>query len=72
MSSSHFYGGVPIDNVDFEKEYKTELEALKRQIIDLEQRKFEKADKFNYRFWALKLNRANRALERGAVSLDEC
>lgn len=72
MSSSHFYGGVPIENVDFEKEYNTELEALKRHINDLEQRKLEKGDKFNYRFWALKLNRSNRALERGAVSLDEC
>lgn len=70
MSSSHFYGGVPIEDVDFEKEYNTELEALKRQISDLEQRKIEKGDKFNYRFWTLKLNRANKALEQGDVSLD--
>lgn len=70
MSSSHFYGGVPIENVDFEKEYNTELEVLKRQISDLEQRKIEKGDKFNYRFWTLKLNRANKALGQGVVSLD--
>lgn len=70
MSNATFYGGTPIDKVDFESEYNKEIELLKSQISNLEQRKIDKGDKFNYRFWTIKLNRANKALEQGTVSLD--
>lgn len=66
--SSHFYGGVPIEQVDFEKEFNKELEQLTDTINELKARKYT-GKKINYHFWALKLNRANKALEAGQVTL---
>ena len=66
--SSHFYDGVPIEQVDFEKEFEKELERLTDSINKLKARKCT-GKKINYHIWTLKLNRANKALEVGTVQL---
>lgn len=68
--SSIFYGGVPIEQVDFDVEYEKELAQLKIQIEQIEQKKKAKGSKFNSRYWTLKLNRANKALQNAQVTLD--
>ena len=66
--SGHLYGGTPIENVDFEKEFDKELEELTNRINELKERK-STGKKINYHFWTLKLNRANKALEVGEITL---
>lgn len=68
--SSIFYGGVPIEQVDFNVEYEKELTQLKIQIEQIEQKKKVKGSKFNSRYWTIKLNRANKALQDAQVTLD--
>ena len=67
--SCNLYGGVPIEQVDFEKEFDKELEILTNHINELKTRKYT-GKKINYHYWTLKLNRANKALEVGQVTLD--
>ena len=67
--SGHLYGGTPIESVDFEKEFDKELEELTNRINELKARKYT-GKKINYHYWNLKLNRANKALEVGKVTLD--
>lgn len=67
---STFYGGVPIEQVDFDAEFEKELIQLKAQIEQLEKKKESKGSKFNSRYWAIKLNRANKALQDAHVTLD--
>ena len=64
--SSIFYGGVPIEQVNFDVEYEKELAQLKTQ----EEKKKSKGSKFNSRYWTIKLNRANKALQDAQVTLD--
>ena len=68
--SNTYYGGVPIEQVDFDKEYEKELTQLKEQIKSLEERKKLRGAKFNSRYWTLKLNRANKALQESQITLD--
>lgn len=68
--SNTYYGGIPIEQVDFDKEYETELIQLKEQIKSLEERKKSKGAKFNSRYWTIKLNRANKALQESQITLD--
>lgn len=68
--SNTYYGGVPIEQVDFDKEYEKELIQLKEQVKNLEERKKSKRAKFNNRYWTLKLNRANKALQESQITLD--
>ena len=68
--SSIFYGGVPIEQVDFNVEYEKELTQLKIQLEQIEQKKKVKGSKFNSRYWTIKLNRANKALQDAQVTLD--
>lgn len=68
--SSIFYGGVPIEQVDFGVEYEKELAQLKIQIEQIEQKKKVKGSKFNSRYWTIKLNRANKALQDAQITLD--
>jgi hypothetical protein len=68
--SSTFYGGVPIEQVDFDAEFEKELAQLKTQIEEIEEKKKSKGSKFNSRYWAIKLNRANKALQDAQVTLD--
>lgn len=68
--SNTYYGGIPIEQVDFDKEYEKELIQLKEQIKSLEERKKSKGAKFNSRYWAIKLNRANKALQESQITLD--
>lgn len=68
--SSIFYGGVPIENVDFDAEYEKELAQLKAQIEQIEKKKEAKGSKFNSRYWTIKLNRANKALQEAQITLD--
>ena len=65
---SIFYGGIPIEQVDFEKEFDKELQQLTDNINQLKVRKYT-GKKIGYHFWTLKLNKANRALEVGTVAL---
>lgn len=58
---SNFYGGTPIE---FEKE----LQKLTDNINQLKVRKYT-GKKIDYHYWTLKLNKANKALEAGTVSL---
>lgn len=67
--SGIFYDGVPIEQVDFEKAFNKELEALENHINELNKRKYT-GKKINYNYWFLKLCRANKALEVGEVILD--
>ena len=64
-----FYDGVPIEQVNFEKEFDKELETLTNHINGLKARKYT-GKKINYHYWTLKLNRANKALKVGQVVLD--
>ena len=66
--SGHLYGGIPVENVDFEKEFDKELDELTNKINELKSRKYT-GKKINYHIWTLKLNKANKALEVGTVSL---
>lgn len=68
--SSIFYGGVPIEQVDFDAEFEKELTQLKAQIEQLERKKESKGSKFNSRYWTIKLNRANKALQDAQITLD--
>lgn len=67
--SNTFYGGIPVEQVDFEKEFEKELEQLTDHINQLKAKK-DTGKKINYQYWTLKLNRANRALEVGTITLD--
>lgn len=67
--SGHLYGGVPIEQVDFEAEFDKEIEILTEHINKLKARKRMKSIK-NFHYWTIKLNRANKALEVGQVTLD--
>ena len=67
--SNTFYGGVPVEQVDFEKEFEKELKQLQNNINKLKAKK-NTGKKINYHYWTLKLNKANRALEVGVVTLD--
>lgn len=66
--SGIFYGGTPIEQVDFEKEFDKELEILTNRINELKVRKYI-GKKLDYHLWTLKLNKANKALEIGQVTL---
>ena len=68
--SCTFYGGVPIEQVDFEKEFDKEIAILEEHINELKARKKMKDIRNkNYHYWAIKLHRANKALEVGQVTL---
>lgn len=67
--SGIFYGGTPIEQVDFEKEFDKELEILTNRINELKVRKYI-GKKLDYHLWTLKLNKANKALEIGQVTLN--
>lgn len=66
--SSIFYGGIPIEEVDFEKEYESELKDLEKAIKEMKEKQVS-GKKFNYHYWTLKLNRANKAMQVGMVTL---
>lgn len=66
----HFYNGIPIDQVDFEQEFNKELAILEEHIAHLKAKQSCKDIRNkNYQYWALKINRANQALEVGQVVL---
>ena len=65
-----FYDGIPIDKVDFEKEFEEELEQLTDNIKKLKAKKYA-GKKMDYRYWAIKLKNANIALEVGSVTLNQ-
>ena len=67
--NNNFYGGAPVEQVDFEKEFEKELERITENINILKTKKYT-GKKINYHYWTLKLNRANKALEVGTVILD--
>lgn len=67
---SIFYGGVPIEQVDFDKEFEKELKQLKAQIDFIEKKREAKGSKFNSRYWTIKLNRANKSLQESQITLD--
>lgn len=64
-----FYGGTPIEQVDLKKEFDKELEMLEGKINKLKEKR-RTNEKFNYYLWTLKLNKANKSLETGRVTLD--
>lgn len=68
--SGLFYDGVPIEQVDFEKEFDKEISILEERLNELKARKKMKDIRNkNYHYWAIKLARANKALEVGQVTL---
>ena len=69
IMSGVFYNGILIEKVDFEKEFDKELEELTNRINELNAKKYT-GKQINYRYWTLKLNSANKALEVGQVTLD--
>lgn len=68
--SSMYYGGNPIEQIDFQKEFEKELENLANTVGQLKVKKYTN-QKINYHYWALKLSSANKALEVGVVHLDQ-
>lgn len=68
--SNIFYGGIPIDEVDFEKEAAKELALLESHIAQIKE-KLEKAKPgtYDYQYWTIKMRDANKRLEVGTVSL---
>ena len=63
-----YYGGKPIEQVDFEKEFNKELEELTERIHKLKTQKYGNKKLF-YQYWTLKLHQANEALKVGEVTL---
>ena len=66
---NHFFNGVPVEQVDFENEYRKELALLESRINQLKEKE-NSGKKMNYQYWTLKLARANKVLEIGQVVLD--
>lgn len=66
--SNIFYGGTPVEHVDFEKEYEKELSQLEEKIAEMKAKKASNS-KFNHEYWTIKLVKANKALEVGQVTL---
>ena len=66
--SNIFYGGTPVEHVDFEKEYEKELAELESKIAEMKAKKASNS-KFNHEYWTIKLVKANKALEVGQVTL---
>lgn len=69
IMSSVFYGGTPIEQVNFEEEFDKEIRALADKVGELKAKKYTGEIK-DYRYWTIKLARANKALEVGTVSMD--
>ena len=63
-----YYNGIPIEQIDFEAEFDKELVVLESKIAELKARKVS-GDKLNHHFWVIKLNRANKELDIGQVTL---
>lgn len=66
--SNIFYGGVPIEEVDFDKELEKEISLMEENLKLIKDKKA--TGKINSQYWTIKLNRANKALEQGQVTLD--
>lgn len=66
--SKIFYNGIPIEQIDFREEFEKEFESLINRINNIKTKK-NTNEKFNYQYWTMKLNRANKALEVGEVTL---
>lgn len=67
--SGVFYGGIPIEQVNFESEFDKEIAALEKRIKELkESKKMENASDSDYQYWAMKLHGANKVLEISQVS----
>ena len=47
--SNTFYGGIPVEQVDFEKEFDKELEQLTNNSYQLKARKY--IGKIDYHYW---------------------
>lgn len=66
--SNIYYGGKPINEVDFNKELEKELKILEQNISKIKAKK--DSGKINSQYWTIKLNRANKVLEEAKVTLD--
>lgn len=64
--SNTYYSGTPIKQRDFQKEFEKELEKLTDTVSELKVKKYTNQE-INYRYWAVKLSKANKALEVGTV-----
>lgn len=69
-NNSVFYDGVPIDEVNFEKEALKELTLLENNITNIKD-KLQKAktDSYDYQYWTIKMHDANKRLEVGTITL---
>lgn len=66
--SKIFYDNKPVEQINFEREFVKELEILENKINELKEKR-RTNEKFNYYLWTSKLNRANKALEVGTITL---
>lgn len=67
---SILYGGIPINEVNFEEEFNRELAILESKVEELKMRQTCKDVKNkNYMYWTMKMRNANKALEVGQVTL---
>ena len=64
---SIYYDGIPIESLDVDKVYQEELQTLKDYI-----EKIESCPPTRRMYWAIKMQRANKDLEVGKVTLDGC
>lgn len=61
---SILYGGIPINEVNFEEEFDRELAILESKVEELKMRQTCKDVKNkNYPYWVIKIRQANQALE---------
>lgn len=71
MSNSIFYGGIPIEQVNFQEEATKELKILEQHITSIKEKlQNSEKDSYNFKYWAIKLHDANKRLEIGTVTLD--
>ena len=66
--SKIFYDNKPVEQINFEREFNKELKILEDKINELKEKR-RTNEKFNYYLWTSKLNKANKALEIGQVTL---
>ena len=59
-----FYNGLPVEEVDFIKEFERELTELVERMEQIKLRQEINKD-FNYQYWTTKFARANKDLAIG-------
>lgn len=69
--SKIYYDGLPLESVDFVKESQLELEKLEKNIEKIKEKlKEAEPDSYAFRYWTLKMTRANEELSVPKITTD--